>query len=258
MSDLNNQKIEYGLILAAGKGSRLGKLTVELPKALIKIKDDRRVIDFILKGYSEAGLKKVVVIIGYLGEKIKEYLGKKAYGMEIIYLEQNLDNYGTAAAVEQARPLLKDKSFLMSYGDIITQPKNYQRMIKAAARLKSSQPIMLLNWLEEIKKGGLVEFEKVDANDLNQIVFDFYQVNNIIEKPEIKGGGWNSAGIYLFSPEIFSWLDKVRLSERGEYELPAAVNLMLKEESKIYAIKSEGYCQDIGTPADLEKLKKRI
>ena len=249
MSDINNRNIEYGLILAAGKGSRLGKLTDELPKALVKIKNNKRVIDFILEGYAEAGLKKVVLIIGYLGEKIKDYLGAKAWGMEIIYLEQNLDNYGTAAAVEQARPLLKDEFFLMSYGDIITKPLNYQRMINFAAGLNSYQAIMLLNWLEEIKKGGLVEYQALSQED------KLYQVTNITEKPEIEGGGWNSGGVYLFSPEIFSWIDKVKLSERGEYELTSAIELMLKNGEKIYAIKSQGYCQDIGTPDDLEKFK---
>lgn len=252
----NLQSIDYGLILAAGRGSRLGEMTAELPKALVEIKTGMRVIDYILKGYAEAGLKKVIIIIGYLGEKVKEYLGKNAYGMEVIYLEQNLDNYGTAAAVAQARPVLNNKFFLMSYGDIVTQPKNYIGLIETAAELKDKQSIMLLNWLDQIKKGGIVEFEKIEFNNLSKNSLDIYQVKNIIEKPEVKGGGWNSAGVYLFSPEIFFWIDKIRLSERGEYELPSAVNLMLKNRAKFFAVKSEGYCQDIGTPADLKKLSE--
>lgn len=263
MSDLNEQSIEYGLILAAGRGTRLGDLTDELPKALVKIKGEMRVIDYILKGYSKAGLKKIIIIIGYQGEKIKKYLGKQVYGLQIIYIEQDLDNYGTAKAVERAKPLLENNFFMMSYGDIITKAENYKILIKAAGELEFKHSIMLLNWLEEIKKGGLVEFE-ADGN----IYFKFNQKNkvkknnqeilkvkSIREKPEQEGGGWNSAGIYLFSPEIFKWIAQVEPSKRGEYELPAAVNLLLEAGEKIYAIKSDAYCQDVGTPSDLEYLK---
>lgn len=258
MSNPKKQEIDYGLILAAGRGTRLGEITDKIPKALVEIKDGMKVIDYILKGYAEAGLKKAIIIIAYKGKKIKDYLGDSAYGLELIYLEQNLDSYGTAAAVEEARSILKDKFFLMSYGDIITQPKNYLKMIKSLAKLKSPQSIMLLNWLDQIKKGGLVEFEQAAADDLKNKAADFYQVKTIQEKPEVVDGGWNSAGVYLFSPEIFGWIDQVKLSKRGEYELPTAVNLMLKSESKIFAVKSEDYCQDVGTPEDLEYLRKKI
>src|SRR6056297_4194417 len=258
MSNLKKQKLEYGLILAAGRGTRLGEITDKIPKALVEIKAGMKVIDYILKGYAAAGLKKAIIIIAYKGKKIKEYLGDRAYGLELIYLEQDLDSYGTAAAVEEARSILKDKFFLMSYGDIITQPQNYINMIKSLTNLKSPQSIMLLNWLDQIKKGGLVEFDQAAAADLKTTAADFYQVKTITEKPEIEGGGWNSAGIYLFSPEIFKWIDQVKLSKRGEYELPTAVNLMLKSETKLFAVKSEDYCQDVGTPADLEYLRKKI
>ncbi|RCW52274.1 sugar phosphate nucleotidyltransferase [Halanaerobium sp. ST460_2HS_T2] len=264
MSKLDEQRIEYGLILAAGRGTRLGDLTEELPKALVKIKEEMRVIDYILKGYAAAGLKKAVIIIGYQGEKIKDYLGDEAYGLEIIYIEQDLDNYGTAKAVEQAKALLENKFFIMTYGDIITEAENYKRLIKAGRDLGLKHSGMLLNWLKEIKKGGLVKFEADE-----EIFFEFnqdhrlqkkekevFKVKSIKEKPDQKGGGWNSAGIYLFSPEIFKWIAQVDPSDRGEYELPAAVNLLLEAGEKLYALKSRGYCQDVGTPADLDYLKK--
>jgi NDP-sugar pyrophosphorylase family protein len=258
MSKDKNIEIEYGLILAAGRGTRLGEITEEIPKALVEIKDGKKVIDYILEGYAAAGLKKAVIIIAYKGQKIKEYLGARAHGLELIYFEQNLDSYGTAAAVKAARSLLEDQYFLMSYGDIITQPKNYLKMIEALAKLKVPRSIMLLNWLDQIKKGGLVEFKKAPAEDLKTAAADFYQVQTITEKPELEGGGWNSAGIYLFSPDIFNWIDQVKPSKRGEYELPAAVNLMLKGKSKLFAVKSEDYCQDVGTPEDLEYLRSQI
>lgn len=258
MSKKEDLKIEYGLILAAGRGTRLGEITEEIPKALVEIKDGLKVIDYILKGYAAAGLKKAVIIIAYQGEKIKDYLGQKAYGLELIYREQNLDSYGTAAAVEEAREILDDQFFLMSYGDIITKPDNYLKMINALKNLKKSASIMLLNWLDEIKKGGLIEFEAADSAQLKSDAADFYQVTNIWEKPDLEGGGWNSAGIYLFSPQIFNWIDQVKISKRGEYELPAAVNLMLEGEAELFAIKSQDYCQDVGTPEDLEYLRERI
>lgn len=258
MSKAEKLKIEYGLILAAGRGTRLGEITEEIPKALVEIEAGKKVIDYILEGYAAAGLKKAAIIIAYQGKKIKDYLGERAYGLDLIYFEQDLDSYGTAAAVEAARSFLDDKYFLMSYGDIITQPKNYLKMIEALAKLKTPTSIMLLNWLDQIKKGGLVQFKAAAEDDLKDEAGDFYQVQTITEKPDLEGGGWNSAGIYLFSPQIFKWIDQVKLSARGEYELPAAVNLMLKNEVKLYAVKSENYCQDVGTPEDLEYLRSKL
>ncbi|WP_143422722.1 sugar phosphate nucleotidyltransferase [Halanaerobium congolense] len=64
--------------------------------------------------------------------------------------------------------------------------------------------------------------------------------------------------MYLFSPDIFNWIDQVKPSKRGKYELPAAINLMLKGKSKLFAVKSEDYCQDVGTPEDLEYLRRKM
>lgn len=258
------KEIKYGLILAAGKGSRLGKITEKKPKALVKIKGDLRVIDYLLKGFSAAGLKKAIIIISYLGDQIKAYLGSRAYGMEIIYLKQDLTSYGTAAALKQASSYLENKYFMLAYGDIVSPAANFQQLIKAA-KLKPGSSIMLLNWLAEIKKGGLVTFKteeksaaKKGASKAKKEALDLYQVAEILEKPKLSGGGWNSAGLYLFAPEIFSWLEQIKPSPRGEYELTTALNFLAAAGDKLYGLKGDSYCQDIGTPEDLNYLRSKL
>lgn len=75
------------------------------------------------------------------------------------------------------------------------------KLLQAAAALKK---------LKKIKKGGLVEYQALTENNsdlitasktnLNEEEDALFRVKNITEKPEKEGGGWNSAGIYLFSP----------------------------------------------------------
>ena len=62
------------VIIAGGLGSRLGKLTQKTPKALIKI-DKKPFIYYQLNQLSKQGFKKVVICVGYLGDKIKKYVG---------------------------------------------------------------------------------------------------------------------------------------------------------------------------------------
>jgi len=91
--------VKQGLILAAGRGTRLADLTDNKPKPMVELADGLTAIDWILKGYSKAGLKSVVIVIGYCGQQLIDYLGYEKYGLRLSYIWQNLDSYGTAAAL---------------------------------------------------------------------------------------------------------------------------------------------------------------
>ena len=272
--------VKQGLILAAGRGTRLGDLTENKPKPMVEIGDGLTAIDWVLKGYSAAGLESVVIVIGYCGQQLIDYLGAEKYGLKLSYIWQNLDSYGTAAAIQQAKDQLENGPFIMSYGDIITSHKNYRNLIDVATNsmkgtsnhlgtagnsnkldinsIESNQktpepmPVLLLNWLEDISKGGLVKFKKFGETE------NVLDVSNIIEKPDMDTGGWNSAGIYILTQDIFNWIQQIEPSARGEYELPAAINLMLQSGQKLLAIKQTGFWQDIGVKDDLDVTREFI
>ena len=104
------------VILAGGLGTRLRPLTYELPKSLIPIRDKpflHHQIDLLKRN----GIRDIVVCVGHLGDKVKDYFGDGRWlGVRIRYSEEKDHLLGTAGAIKNAEPLLGDDFFLM-YGD---------------------------------------------------------------------------------------------------------------------------------------------
>jgi CTP:phosphocholine cytidylyltransferase-like protein len=116
------------VIIAGGLGSRLGKLTQKTAKALIKI-DKKPFIHYQLNQLSKQGFKKVVICVGYLGDKIKKYVGNgKKFNLNIQYSHDNKKLLGTAGCIRKAIPLLED-NFFVTYGDTYL-PVNFKNIQK--------------------------------------------------------------------------------------------------------------------------------
>ena len=62
---------------------------------------------------------------------------------------------------------------------------------------------------------------------------------------------WNNAGIFVFSPLIFTYAARLPASPRGEYELPQAIAAMLSDGRSVRACPVRGFWSDLGTPEDL-------
>ena len=104
------------VILAGGLGTRLKPLTEEIPKSMIQIQG-KPFLEHQLNLLRQGGISDIVLCVGYLGEKIKEYFGYgKGFGVKIEYSEETEKLLGTAGALENARDLLDD-TFFLTYGD---------------------------------------------------------------------------------------------------------------------------------------------
>jgi len=228
-----------GVILAAGKGTRLKELGRDIPKALLPI-GKKTCLEHIILGMKEAGIRRFGIVIGHLGEMIEERYGSgESLGVEINYLKQDLSVYGTGRAVLLAKELAGDSPLMVSYGDIIIEPSNYQAMLELA-RLEQTC-VSSVNWMDDPSAGAAVYF--------NEEGF----LEDIIEKPP-KGSSttnWNNAGVYVFQPIIFDYLAQLGASKRGEYELSGALRMMVQAKVPVKAHKITGYWKDIGTPEDV-------
>ena len=146
-------------------------------------------LEHIILGMKEAGIRRFGIVIGHLGEMIEERYGSgESLGVEINYLKQDLSVYGTGRAVLLAKELAGDSPLMVSYGDIIIEPSNYQAMLELA-RLEQTC-VSSVNWMDDPSAGAAVYF--------NEEGF----LEDIIEKPP-KGSSttnWNNAGVYVFSP----------------------------------------------------------
>jgi NDP-sugar pyrophosphorylase family protein len=103
-------------ILAGGLATRLGTLTKATPKCLLEVAG-RPFIDHQLRKLHGEGVRRVVLCLGHLGERVVEAVGDgSSYGLEVAYSFDGPELRGTAGAIRRALPLL-GPAFFVLYGD---------------------------------------------------------------------------------------------------------------------------------------------
>ena len=226
------------VLLAAGRGSRLGRLTESTPKPLLEVAG-RPIIVHIIDGLVAAGIDDFAIVTGYLAEKLEAGLGNGAQsGVRITYFRQEqLD--GSARALALAREFAGDERFLFAWGDILVRPENYRTLIRKS---RLADAAIALNEVDDPWAGGAVYVDKG------------FRVTRMVEKPA-KGTSstrWNNAGLGVLGPEIWPAIDALQPSERGEYELPAAIAALVAAGLDVRGAPVDGPWFDIGTPESLE------
>jgi MurNAc alpha-1-phosphate uridylyltransferase len=107
------------MILAAGRGERMGMLTAETPKPLLRA-GGHYLIEYVLRHLQQAGITEIVMNVAYRGEQIQQALGNGSrYGVQIEYSveEQRLE---TGGGIFKALPLLGSEPFLVMSSDVVT------------------------------------------------------------------------------------------------------------------------------------------
>lgn len=236
--------ITKAVLLAAGRGSRLGALTADIPKPLLNVAG-RPIIVHILDGLRRAGIEEITVVTGYLGDVLERELGNgEASGLRLRYARQERLE-GTARAVELARDWVGGDQFFVGWGDILVRTENYRRVVRAA---RLADAAIAVNEVEDPWAGAAVY---VDAANV---------VQRIVEKPA-KGMStthWNNAGLSVLGPSIWQEIDRLEPSARGEYELPQAVAALVASGARVVAVPVEGEWFDVGTAEDLERARERF
>ena len=207
-------------------------LTDEVPKPMLEVQG-RPILEQIVDNLGEAGVGECCIVTGYRAEQIEGHFGVRP---GITFRRQEV-RHGTARAAMLAREFVGAQSFLLTYGDILTEPDVYQKL---AAGLEGFEAVLAVKHVDDPHQGAAVYVEGE-------------RVTRIVEKPP-KGTStthWNSAGIYCFRPSLFDHLPAAPLSPRGEYELTDAIVLLLDSGARVGCYAIPGWWRDIGRPEDL-------
>ena len=245
-----SRRPEDALILAAGKGVRMGGLCRRCPKPMLPLAHVP-ILEGIADSLARAGIRRVHVVVGYLEEVIHDYFRDRRVAapdgstVEMNFIHQE-EATGTGSATLLGRPLLSDRPFLMAFGDIITPGVNYAHMLDRYAR-GNCEAVLSTRRVLDPCFGAAVYVE----DD---------RVVKIIEKPEpgTSTTPFDNAGLFVFSPGIFDLLEKVGLSPRGEYELTDAIAMMLGKEMVIAPCEMEGYWVNLVGPESLLKANAEV
>jgi len=227
------------VILAAGKGTRLGELTKNTPKPMIEVAG-KPVVEHVMRGIQRAGVNDFILITKYLSEKIEEYFGDGSrFGMRIQYVVQG-DRYGTGAALGCAKDLVGYEPVMMTFADVIMSACNYEGALDVYKDLRGAG-VITLNEVPDPCAGADVQL-------------DFEgRVSRVTEKPAPGTAPcyMNSSGLFIFDPIVFDYLDRLEPSARGEYEIPDAINHMVEDGLAIYPYNLRGFWKDVGRPEDI-------
>jgi dTDP-glucose pyrophosphorylase len=244
------------VILAAGKGTRMGQLTNELPKPMLKWKG-KPVLEHILLSVVASGIREIFIVTGFRAEVIEDYFGNGSnWGAQITYGRQVVQD-GTGKAPELAKEFAGGSPFLLTYGDILVPPETYPQMV-ARYQAGSFSGLVTVTRGQDVTKGGLNFFDQ-----------DFC-LERLVEKPnaeqleQLRREGrlkpnepvWYNAGIYIFKPVLFEFTARLQRSPRGEFELTDAISGMLAAGHKLAGLEIQGRWVDVRDPEVLARLEK--
>jgi UDP-N-acetylglucosamine diphosphorylase / glucose-1-phosphate thymidylyltransferase / UDP-N-acetylgalactosamine diphosphorylase / glucosamine-1-phosphate N-acetyltransferase / galactosamine-1-phosphate N-acetyltransferase len=235
-------RTDKAVLLAAGRGTRMRELTADLPKPMIEVRG-KPVLQHIVEGLRDAGVRQLLVIVGYRADAVQNSFGDGSlYNIEIQYTTQAVQD-GTGRVVDLARNFAGDSPFVLSYGDILVDPANYKRLLNLPQDVEA---IISVTRGEDISKGGAVFLnEEMELVDLREKT-----------KPGEPTSPWYNAGIYTFRPSIFEFTAKLKPSARGEYELTDAIRALAHSGKKVKALELTGEWADVRDPEILARLNQ--
>jgi dTDP-glucose pyrophosphorylase len=235
-------KIDKAVVLAAGRGTRMRELTVDLPKPMIEVRG-KPVLQHIVEGLRDAGVRDFLIIVGYRADAVQNFFGDGSrYKIQIQYATQAVQD-GTGRVVDLARNFAGDSPFVLNYGDILVDPANYKRLADLPHDVEA---IISVTRGEDTSKGGAVFLnDKMELVDLCEKA-----------KPGEPTSPWYNAGLYAFRPSIFDFTAKLNPSPRGEYELTDAIRNLALSGKKVKALELTGEWADVRDPEILARLNQ--
>jgi dTDP-glucose pyrophosphorylase len=233
-------RIDKAVLLAAGRGTRMRELTVDLPKPMIEVRG-KPVLQHMVEGLRDAGVRYFLVVVGYRADAVRTFFGDGSrFEIDIKYATQVVQD-GTGRVVDLAREFVGGSPFVLSYGDILVAPKNYQHLVDLADDVEA---IISVKRGEDVSKGGAVFLnERMELVDLREKA-----------EPGEASSPWYNAGLYAFRPSIFEFTAKLQPSPRGEYELTDAVRNLAHSGKKVKALEIGGEWADVRDPEILARL----
>lgn len=213
-------------ILAGGLGTRLRSVVADRPKVLAEVRG-RPFLAYLLDQLAAAGVRYVVLCIGYLSEQVRAAFGGLYGSLHLVYSQES-SPLGTAGALRLALPLFKSDPVLVMNGDSFCRVD--LRDFWTWHQARGANATLLLTEVPDTSRYGRVN---VDADGL---------VLSLDEKGGNSGSGWINVGIYL-------------LSHRFLLTIPADGAVSLEREvfpawigRGLYGYRSEGCFLDVGTP----------
>lgn len=201
------------IIPVAGAGTKLRPHTYTQPKALIPLAG-KTILSIIVDQLKEAGINEFIFIVGYLGEKITDYLQTKYQGLNMHFVNQN-ERQGIGHAIALTREIVDKDEIFIVLGDTICE-------YSVKEVLDAPTSAIGIKRVDDPRDFGVAEINE-DG-----------KITRVVEKPQIPKSNMALVGIYKIkeSELLFDCLEsniRMNIKSRGEYSLTDAIDCMINK-----------------------------
>ncbi|MHC4871205.1 MAG: UTP--glucose-1-phosphate uridylyltransferase GalU [Planctomycetota bacterium] len=260
--------IKKAVIPAAGFGTRFLPASKSQPKEMLPIVDTPT-IQYVVEEAVKSGITDILMVIGKGKRAIEEHFDrnfeleaelagkKKIKEMESVKKISDMANIhfvwqkelkGLGDAIYCAKCHVGNEPFAVMLGDTILGSRSpvTRQLIKVFNRYQESVVV-----LEEVAKSKVSRYGIMDGHLIEDQV---YLVKDFVEKPAVKKAPSNLAiaGRYIFTPEIFSYIEKTKPGKNGEIQITDAMRMMVNDRA-MYGLRFNGKRYDIGNKLDFLK-----
>lgn len=227
------------IILCGGRGSRLKRITKNLPKPLIKI-GDRPFLDILIAYLSKFGLRRFILALGYRADMIRKHFSENdVRGLKILFSREK-EPLGTGGAVKNAQHLIRSDYFFVLNGDSF-----YNIGLSEFLRFCLKKTIFL---------GAIALKKTTSGKDYGAISKGPHgRIINFDEKNKVSKNCFINGGIYIFKRNIFS-----KMPGHKKFSLEKDLFPKLAAVKGFYGYETSGFFIDIGTPQRLKKARKLV
>ncbi|HZH94572.1 MAG TPA: sugar phosphate nucleotidyltransferase [Flavisolibacter sp.] len=213
------------IIPVAGAGTKLRPHTYTQPKALIPLAG-KTVLSIIIDQLKNAGLTEFIFVVGYLGDKIKDYVRTNHPSIDAHFVQQN-DRQGLGHALRLTREIVAGDEIFIVLGDTICE-------YDIESILNSGQSMLGMKKVDDPRAFGVGE---MDGDN---------RITHVVEKPQIPKSNMALVGVYKIKESnlLFECLDNnmdQHLMTNGEYNLTDAIDCMIKKGAQFKAFKVDSW-----------------
>jgi len=232
------------LITAGGRGTRLRPLTHTQNKHLIPIAN-KPILRYALDTVRDAGISEVGVVVGVdNGHEVVQAFGDgTSLGLSITYIWQEAP-LGLAHVVKISRDFIRDTPFVFYLGDNIVVG-GIRRFIDEFAA-QSLDCYLTLARVRDPERFGVPEFDAAG------------RITSVKEKPRVPASPYAVSGIYIYGPAIFTAVNAIEPSSRGELEISDAHDYLLHHGYRVGHGEITGWWKDTGMPSDLLEANRLV
>lgn len=222
--DTNNEKMK-AIIPVAGAGTKLRPHTYTQPKALIPIAG-KTILSFIVDQLKEAGITEFIFIVGYLGDKIQDYVKQTYPELTTHFVFQN-ERQGTGHAIELTRSIVAGDEVFVALGDTICEYDIQEVM-------SSPYNMLAVKKVDDPRNFGVASIDEEGF------------IDQLVEKPAIPKSNMALVGLYKIreSNILFECLHQLFIKDiktQGEYNLTDALDCMIQRGAQFKSFKVKSW-----------------